>query len=161
MVPAPAAGQVTPADRAAHHDAHGHAQWHHGHGTPGHTWQTYRSEARQINTYLRVVAANRMRACARDPRCAVRLAAYLARAPYRLADRIVGCESGYNPTAANPTSSAGGLYQYIEGTWSSTAPRYGMAGRSRFETWPAAWVGANHLRDAGPTPWAASRHGWG
>lgn len=34
-----------------------------------------------------------------------------------LADRIVGAESGNNPTARNPNSSAAGLGQFTRGTW--------------------------------------------
>lgn len=114
-----------------------------------------------MNAYLRAVARNRLVACSREPHCAVRLASFLARGPYALQAAIVGCESGWDPAAANPSSSAGGLMQYLSGTWAGVAPSYGMAGRSRFETWPAAWVGANHLRDGGPGPWAASQHCWG
>ena len=32
---------------------------------------------------------------------------------------IMMCESGGNPKAKNPTSSAKGLYQIIDGTWDS------------------------------------------
>ncbi len=32
-------------------------------------------------------------------------------------DKIIRCESGYNAAARNPTSSAKGLFQIIDGTW--------------------------------------------
>lgn len=31
--------------------------------------------------------------------------------------RVLACESGGNPTAENPTSSASGLWQILDGTW--------------------------------------------
>lgn len=33
---------------------------------------------------------------------------------------IIGRESGWNPNAQNPTSTAFGLFQFLDGTWSST-----------------------------------------
>ena len=155
----PTPGQVTAHDIARAHDIHGHHQ-----GDPGHRWVDYQRQASQLRGYLRAVAraqaVDRMASCARDPHCAARLAAFLTRAPYRLFAAIIGCESGWNPSAANPSSTAGGLLQYLESTWAGVAPIYGMAGRSRFEVWPAAWVGANHLARGGPGPWAASQHCW-
>lgn len=41
-----------------------------------------------------------------------------------VARRIVGKESGGNPNARNPSSSAGGLGQFIDGTWLRTVKRY-------------------------------------
>lgn len=157
----PAGADVTAQDVAEIRIEHGHDQYRHGHGDEGHRWSDYQREARQINRYARAVALNQMATCSREPRCAVRLASFLAGAPYGLVDRIVTCESGYNPAAANPSSSAGGLMQYLESTWEGVAPIYGMAGHSRFEVWPAAWVGANHIARGGPSPWAASQGCWG
>lgn len=145
---------------AAIHAHHGHGQWRQGEGTPGHTWTAYRREARQLNRYFRAVAAQRMRDCGTEPHCAVRLASFLTHAPYRLVDRVVGCESGYDPSARNPSSSAGGLFQFLTGTWSSLAPGWGMGGRSRFEPWPAALVGAGTIAQGGIGHWAASESCW-
>jgi len=33
--------------------------------------------------------------------------------------RIAFCESSYNPCAKNKNSSAGGLYQFLDGTWNN------------------------------------------
>lgn len=41
-----------------------------------------------------------------------------------LVDRIIGVESGGNPTARNPESTATGLGQFIEGTWLSLFQKY-------------------------------------
>jgi soluble lytic murein transglycosylase-like protein len=40
---------------------------------------------------------------------------------------IVQRESGFNPTAENPTSTASGLYQFIDGTWRTCGTGYGHA----------------------------------
>lgn len=142
------------------HEAHGHDQWRNGQGTEGHTWAVYRYEAAAVNAYLRAVARARFASCAREPRCAVRLASFLHHGPYRLIDAVVGCESGYRPDAANPSSSAGGLGQWLDSSWRSYSPRYGMGGRSRFEVWPAAYVTAGVISDGGISNWDASRHCW-
>lgn len=152
---------MTAQDRAEAHADHGHQQWRHGQGTEGHTWTAYRREARQLNRYARAVAAQRMRQCGQDPHCAVRLASFLTHAPYGLVDRVVGCESGYRADSANPSSSAGGLFQFLESTWNSLAPGWGMGGRSRFEPWPAALVGAGTIAQGGISHWDASRGCWG
>lgn len=34
-----------------------------------------------------------------------------------IAEVVARCESGGNPTAKNPVSSASGLYQFLDGTW--------------------------------------------
>jgi len=46
--------------------------------------------------------------------------------PYLL--RLAQIESGMNPLAKNPNSSAGGLFQFVD----ATANQYGLAGRDRF-----------------------------
>jgi hypothetical protein len=48
-----------------------------------------------------------------------------------LIDSIIGAESGGDPTASNPTSSASGLGQFIDSTWLSTirAHRPDLAGQ--------------------------------
>lgn len=33
--------------------------------------------------------------------------------------RVIGCESGFNPSAQNPTSTAGGVMQFVDRTWKS------------------------------------------
>lgn len=156
----PASADVTATDVSEAHEAHGHHQWQHGRGTEGHTWAAYQREARALNRYLRAAAAAKMRQCGAEPHCAVRLASYLTDAPYRLVDGVVRCESGYDPNARNPSSSAGGLGQWLESSWNSHAPQWGMAGRSRFEVWPAALVTSGVIAQGGLSNWAASQHCW-
>ena len=55
--------------------------------------------------------------------------------------RIAQMESGGNPQAKNPRSSAGGLFQFID----STASQYGLA--DRFDPVQAADAGARLMRD--------------
>lgn len=143
------------------HEDHGHQQWNNGQGTIGHTWPRYMREAAQLRAYLRAAARNKMMACSRDPHCAVRLASFMHHGPYRLIDSVVTCESGYNPAADNTSSTAGGLFQFLEGTWESSAPSFGMGGRSRYEVWPAAWVGSGMIAQGGIGHWAASQGCWG
>ena len=52
-----------------------------------------------------------------------------------LIDSIIGVESGGNPNATNPNSSASGLGQFIDSTWLSTirAARPDLAGKSDAE----------------------------
>lgn len=42
-----------------------------------------------------------------------------------MAKAVAYCESNYIPTAQNSTSSAGGIYQFIDSTWISTSKRRG------------------------------------
>lgn len=41
------------------------------------------------------------------------------------AGNIIQCESTWKPTARNPTSTAGGLFQFLAGTWHAEAHRSG------------------------------------
>lgn len=54
---------------------------------------------------------------------------------------IASLESSFNPNAQNPNSSAGGLFQFIDGT----AAQYGLA--NRFDVDQAADAGARFTRD--------------
>lgn len=38
--------------------------------------------------------------------------------------RVVRRESGFNPSARNPSSTAWGLYQFLRGTWNGVCPEY-------------------------------------
>ena len=83
-----------------------------------------------------------------------------------LLDRIIGCESGGDPTARNPVSSASGILQFVDGTWryvwtdylgsqpptarayQATVAEQMRAGRALYER-------------EGTRPWNASRSCWG
>lgn len=86
--------------------------------------------------------------------------------------KIVECESGFSASAANGASSAGGLFQYLEGTWNNEHHRpHGLPGRpnaSRFNGRYASIVAIRYMvhewRDGHGWPygpWQASRGCWG
>jgi hypothetical protein len=70
--------------------------------------------------------------------------------------RIMACESGGNPNAKNPHSTASGLMQFIAGTWRWVAPQAGVDSDldARFDPEQniraAAWLWSN----GGPTHWS-------
>lgn len=78
---------------------------------------------------------------AKDPEFASKARAALGLAPPaassgNVVDRIIGVESGGNPTAKNPGSSATGLGQFTSGTWVEIVREYEPSlaeGRSRAE----------------------------
>jgi Transglycosylase SLT domain len=75
-------------------------------------------------------------------------------------------ESGFNPNAKNPKSSAGGLFQFINGTWDGMVRQYGnkynVSGDQKYDANANAIMGAQFLKDnqtylqnhgiANPTP---------
>jgi hypothetical protein len=76
-------------------------------------------------------------------------------------DAIIACESSGSPTAQNPTSTASGLFQFIDGTWRA----YGgteFAPRAKLATPDEQHIVANRAYAAeGYRPWNASKHCWG
>lgn len=76
-------------------------------------------------------------------------------------DAIIQCESGGVANAQNPTSSASGLYQFIDSTW--RAYRGGSsAARAKDASVAEQHAAAARLFAAeGYTPWNASRSCWG
>lgn len=66
---------------------------------------------------------------------------------------IIQCESGGNPTAQNPHSSASGLYQIIDGTWDH------YDGYARAKDAPASVQTAKAMT-LGISAWDASRSCW-
>ena len=67
-----------------------------------------------------------------------------------------GCVGPINPNAANPHSSARGVFQILIGTWHD----YGCEG-SRYDVDDSIEC-ARKIYDArGTQPWNASKHNWG
>ena len=75
-------------------------------------------------------------------------------------ERIINCESGGDPKAKNPSSSASGLFQFIDSTWRA----YGgseFAPTAREATAEQQYIVAERAyADAGLRPWYASRSCW-
>jgi LysM repeat protein len=73
---------------------------------------------------------------------------------------IVACESGGNPRAQNPSSTASGTYQMLDSTWAAYGGR-AFAARAKDATPAQQTEVAERLYAArGLSPWAASRHCW-
>lgn len=66
--------------------------------------------------------------------------------------RIARCESGFTPTAHNP-SGASGLLQQMARYWDGRAELYGFAGADVFDPVANAFVSARMARDQGFGPW--------
>lgn len=84
-----------------------------------------------------------------------------------LAFRIVGCESGFIATAQNRNSSAGGVWQAIDGTWASWKARFALfmdrwslSGR-KHNGRTNGLLGFRILSEDGTQPWNASAWCWG
>jgi hypothetical protein len=72
---------------------------------------------------------------------------------------IIQCESGGNPRAQNASSSASGLFQFLDTTWrglgGSTAHAKDASGAEQYAIANKAYA------QSGLAPWAASRPCWG
>ena len=73
---------------------------------------------------------------------------------------IIKCESGGNPKAQNPSSTASGLFQFINGTWAA------FGGHEFAKTAAQASVAEQHIvanrayAKQGFSPWNASKSCW-
>ena len=77
-----------------------------------------------------------------------------------LGNCIVSLESGYNPLAKNPYSSAAGVWQFIRSTFNSTAQRMGLPytyDQNVFNAHINAQMGAWLLANDGYTHWVVWR----
>lgn len=99
----PTPGRVTAHDIAELHERHGHEQYHGGAGDPGHTWASFRQQARALNEYLRRVAYGR-------------LIAFLRAALVWRWSGVADCESGGNWAINTGNGYYGGL-QFSLSTW--------------------------------------------
>jgi len=68
--------------------------------------------------------------------------------------RVMMCESGGNPNAANPRSTASGLFQFLNSTWESTtgtpAPASAYGGSTQIAAAAKLW------RSSGWSPWVCA-----
>lgn len=69
-------------------------------------------------------------------------------------DRIIWCESRWDPNAQNPHSTARGLAQFLTSTWMTTPE--GQVGWSRFDPYASIDAAAWEYDRYGAWPWLAS-----
>lgn len=70
---------------------------------------------------------------------------------------IISCESGGRASATNPSSTASGLFQFLDSTWRSV----GGSGRAKDASVAEQYARAERLyAQQGTTPWNASRSCW-
>lgn len=71
---------------------------------------------------------------------------------------IIACESGGDPTAQNPTSSASGYFQIVDGTWKANGGTTAHAYQASVAEQTAV---ANRIYAvSGLVPWSASKSCW-
>jgi soluble lytic murein transglycosylase-like protein len=71
---------------------------------------------------------------------------------------IARCESQFQWDAANRSSSARGVFQYVAGTWATT--QEGRRGTSAFDADANIRMALTHMTTIGTSPWNASRSCW-
>lgn len=67
--------------------------------------------------------------------------------------RVIQCESGGDPNAANPRSSARGLFQHLHRVWPERAFEAGWPGSSVYDPLANIAVGAWLYYEDGPSHW--------
>lgn len=73
---------------------------------------------------------------------------------------IISCESGGNVHAQNSSSTASGLFQFVDGSWRAYGgAKYAKRAKDATAAEQTAVANAAFQR-SGLTPWAASRHCW-
>lgn len=87
---------------------------------------------------------------------------YFSPADVAWAMQVIACESGGDPNAKNPRSSASGLFQHLATYWEGRSAKAGWAGASIWDPEAniavAAWL---VYEGGGKGHWNASRHCWG
>jgi SLT domain-containing protein len=73
---------------------------------------------------------------------------------FDLLDRIIICESNYIATAANPNSSAKGIFQFISSTWDSWGEGDVLNAYDNIR------AGVKLFKAKGVQPWLASKDCW-
>jgi soluble lytic murein transglycosylase-like protein len=76
----------------------------------------------------------------------------------RLMLRIAQAESGLDPGAKNPTSSASGVYQWIASSWKSICQPLGF--EDVFNASENIECAAMTIKNGGISHWDASRFAW-
>jgi len=115
--------------------------------SPGKVTQLRREAARMRRRVADAIAARS------DPRAASEAAAREFGVPVGDFLRVIGCESGFNPSAVNPSSGALGLGQHLPRYWGGRAAAlgysYGDWDDPRANARVSAWLWAT----SGPQHW--------
>lgn len=77
-----------------------------------------------------------------------------------LLNRIISAESGGNPAAKNPRSTASGCAQFIQSTWAGTRRQMGREWVSPFDAEANVEATAWKIANGGLSAWNASRSKW-
>lgn len=78
-----------------------------------------------------------------------------------LAVNIVRCESSFDRYAKNPSSTASGYFQFLDGTWDTTMQRMGLPTSTLKTSMPEAIdAGVFLLRNDGTRHWTESSGCW-
>ena len=80
----------------------------------------------------------------------------LAGPNFALLDKIVVCESGWKSDAQNKTSSAGGLFQFIDNTWI----KYSSPSWEKYNPYDNIKAGVALYNKEGVVTWNESRNCW-
>lgn len=77
-----------------------------------------------------------------------------------LAKRIAFCESRFNPLARNPSSTASGLFQWLDGSFYYYAKKYNLPTANKDDPNIQIRLSMMVIRDGGLSNWYASRACW-
>lgn len=75
---------------------------------------------------------------------------------FELLSRIIVCESGWKPAAQNKVSTAGGLFQFLDSTWSRTA----SSSWEKYNPYRNIDAGIALFKKEGTQPWKESESCW-
>ena len=73
--------------------------------------------------------------------------------------RVVRCESGFKPDIKNSTSTASGLFQFLDSTWKGQSAKYKVY-TLKNDPYGQLEVATQMIAAGGITHWNASRHCW-
>lgn len=76
-----------------------------------------------------------------------------------LAERIIQCESSWRADAKNPSSSAYGLGQFIDGTWDYVQKKWGVE-LDRYNPDDQMYAVVRLLKEEGTKHWKESEYCW-
>lgn len=76
-----------------------------------------------------------------------------------LAEKIIQCESGWDYTAKNPTSTAFGAGQFLDGSWAYIQRKWNME-LDRYSPRDQLYATVRLLDEEGSRHWSESKHCW-